>query len=111
MLQYLTMGKRIKQRRKELGITQNAFAEMLQISNNHLSTIENGKGHASIELFCKMCSVLDVTPDFLLLGEIHKNDVPGNITDMLSRCSDEQLALVQNIVEFMASQNGSKELH
>ena len=44
MLDFSMMGKRIKQRRKELNITQNQFAEMLQISNNHLSTIENGRG-------------------------------------------------------------------
>lgn len=108
MLQCLTMGKRIKQRRKELGITQNQFAEMLQISNNHISTIENGKGHASIELFCKICSALDVTPDYLLVGQVHSNDTPKNISEMLQHCSEEDLALVEHMVEYLVYQHGSK---
>lgn len=108
MLQYLTMGKRIKQRRKELGITQNQFAEMLQISNNHISTIENGRGHASIELFCKICSVLDVTPDYLLVGQIHPNDIPKNIIDMLHHCTEEDLALVEHMVEYLIYQHGNR---
>lgn len=108
MLQYLTMGKRIKERRKELGITQNQFAETLQISNNHISTIENGKGHASIELFCKICSALDVTPDYLLVGQVHTNDLPKNISEMLQQCSPEDLALVEHMVEYLAYHRKSK---
>lgn len=110
MLHYLTMGKRIERRRKELGLTQNTLAEMLQISNNHLSTIETGKGNASLELFCKICEVLNVTPDYLLIGEVHTNDVPGNITDMLSHCTDEDLALVHHIVEYLLLRHQNKEL-
>ena len=41
-LQYIEMGMRIKLRRKELKIKQTDFAETLGISNNHLSSIENG---------------------------------------------------------------------
>lgn len=111
MLQNLTMGKRIKQRRKELRLTQNVLAEKLQISNNHLSAIENGKGNASMEVFCNICIALDVTPDFLLMGEVHKNDVPGNITDMLSRCTDEELALVQHMVEYLLSRHTNTGLY
>ena len=68
MLDFSMMGKRIKQRRKELNITQNQFAEMLQISNNHLSTIENGKGHTSMELFCQICVALNVILIIFYLG-------------------------------------------
>lgn len=37
---YITMGQRIKQRRKELNMTQADFAEKLGISQNHISAIE-----------------------------------------------------------------------
>lgn len=95
------MGKRIQRRRKELGLTQDEAAERLQISNNHLSTIENGKGNASLKLFCKICTLLDVTPDYLLTGQVHAADMPKNIADMLQHCSDEELALIQHIVEYL----------
>lgn len=94
------MGERIKQRRTELGITQEQLAEQLDISNNHLSTIENGKGNASLPLFCNICSALEVTPDYLLIGLIHKNDVPRNLTDMLQKCSDNELQFLTYLVEY-----------
>lgn len=105
MLQNLTMGKRIKARRKELGYTQNQLAEMLDISNNHLSTIENGKGTASLKLFCRICAVLHATPDSILVGQIHPDDVPENITEMLRHCSRDELEFIQYIVEFMLSRH------
>ena len=37
------MGNRIKIRRKELRIKQAELAERLNISNNHMSSIENGR--------------------------------------------------------------------
>ena len=40
--QYKEMGTRIKVRRKELKIKQAELAEALEISNNHMSSIENG---------------------------------------------------------------------
>lgn len=41
--QYQSMGNRIKSRRKELRIKQSELAESLDISNNHISSIENGR--------------------------------------------------------------------
>lgn len=40
---YKEMGTRIKVRRKELKIKQAELAETLEISNNHMSSIENGR--------------------------------------------------------------------
>lgn len=42
------IGKRISDRRKKLGIKQNILAEKLDISNNHMSGIENGKATPSV---------------------------------------------------------------
>jgi transcriptional regulator with XRE-family HTH domain len=36
------LGLRIKKRRRELNLKQNELSEMLGISNNYLSNIENG---------------------------------------------------------------------
>lgn len=63
------IGKRISDRRKKLGIKQNILAEKLDISNNHMSGIENGKATPSVALFVKICDELNVTPDFFAAGE------------------------------------------
>lgn len=107
MLDFSMMGKRIKQRRKELGISQNHFAQMLHISNNHLSTIENGKGHTSMDLFCQICTALSVNPDYLLCGQLRPDDVPLNIQNMLQLCTEDDLALIQHMIEFLISKHNA----
>ena len=58
-------------RRKELHIKQAELAETLEISNNHMSSIENGRQKPSLDTFIRLCDCLNVTPDYLLLGSMH----------------------------------------
>lgn len=73
------MGNRIKSRRKELRIKQSELAESLDISNNHISSIENGREKPSLDMFLKICDELKVTPDYLLLGNVHAKNVPQTL--------------------------------
>lgn len=52
-------------RRKELHIKQAELAETLEISNNHMSSIENGRQKPSLDTFIRLCDCLNVTPDYL----------------------------------------------
>lgn len=60
--QYRDMGLRIKARRKELKIKQAELAEVLDISNNHMSSIESGKQKPSLDTFINICNHLNTTP-------------------------------------------------
>lgn len=103
--QYLEMGNRIKLRRKELKIKQNELAELLDISNNHMSSIETGKQKPSMDTFIKICENLKVTPDYLLLGCMHMINVPQDISDKLRLCSEEDIKLARNIIELLVDRN------
>ncbi len=67
------VGNRIKKRRIELGITQQYVYEKLNISQNHMSRIENGHVGMSYELLLELCEMLDVSADYLLTGRIGNN--------------------------------------
>lgn len=99
------MGNRIKLRRKELRIKQSELAEKLDISNNHISSIENGREKPSLDILLKICEELKVTPDYLLLGNIHTNDIPQNIMDGLRLCSDADIALARQFIELLIHRN------
>ena len=73
--QFITLGNRIRLRRKELGLSQSKLAESLDISNNHMSAIENGREKPSLDKFINLCDLLKTTPDFLLLGITHPNNI------------------------------------
>lgn len=100
-LDYIRLGKRIAQRRKQLKLKQNVLAEMLGISNNYLSSIECGKEHPSLEIIVNICNTLQVTPDYLLLGNMYSNNIPQNITDGLKLCSNEDIDLLNSIMQIL----------
>jgi len=53
-----TIGDSIKNRRKELGITQPHLAELAQVSTNTLYNIERGQGNPTLDILEKLSKVL-----------------------------------------------------
>ncbi len=67
------LGERIRERRKELGWTQDQLASRSGISKGFLSDLENGKRKVSAENLMGIAQVLDLSLDYLMKGE----DVPA----------------------------------
>lgn len=57
-------GEAIKNRRKELDITQPHLAELAQISINTLYKLEKGQGNPSLEVINKLTEVLGMELNF-----------------------------------------------
>lgn len=53
-----TLGETIKNRRKELRITQPHLAELAKVSTNTLYKLERGRGNPSLEVLNKLSEVL-----------------------------------------------------
>lgn len=53
-----SLGETIKNRRKELGITQPHLAELARISTNTLYKLERGQSNPSLEVLHKLAEVL-----------------------------------------------------
>lgn len=104
-IQYQIIGSRIAQRRKELGIKQYALAEQLNLSSNHLSSIETGREKPGLETLLHICDLLHVTPDYLLIGNMHTDDIPQDIMESLRLCSEPDLQLARNIIEPLVKRN------
>lgn len=106
--QYILMGQRMKSRRKELKITQSQLAEDIGISNNYVSSIETGNETPSLDTFVRICNRLNVTPDYLLLGSMHSNNVSQNIIDSLRLCNEYDIEFLQSYVEKLVEKNASR---
>jgi len=52
------LGQTIKNRRKELSITQPHLAELAKVSTNTLYKLERGQGNPSLEVLNKLAEVL-----------------------------------------------------
>lgn len=101
------MGTRIKIRRKELRMKQGELAELLGISNNHMSSIENGRQKPSMDTFISICVFLDVSPDYLLLGTMKAHNIPRDISDKLLLCSQKDIQLANEFIELLVMRNSN----
>lgn len=70
-----------------------------------MSSIETGKEKLSIDVFVKICEALNVTPDYLLLGCIHSNNISQNIIDKLRLCNKEDIELAYQFIELLVERN------
>jgi len=59
-------GRRVRQLRKEKGVSQEAFAHVIQIDRSYIGSIERGERNVSLDNFCLIAAGLGVPPAELL---------------------------------------------
>ena len=77
------IGARIMQRRKLLGMKQSELAELIGVSDNQISNIENGRSYPKLNSFMLICKALDCNADYFFSGVI-SDSLPEQIGEMLS---------------------------
>ena len=86
------IGKTIQNIRKKSKMKQSEFAELIGISEKHLSKIETGKNLPSLDNFLKMASVLKFSlEDFGIKTERKKNAKRESLLKMIYSASDYEL--------------------
>ena len=65
-MDYVSLGRRINKRRRELHMTQEQLGEKLKLSTSFVGHIERGTRKASLETLITLCNILDVSPNYLL---------------------------------------------
>ncbi len=104
-LDYSLIGKRIKQRRKRLDLTQEEVAERIDISNQHMSNIERAKSIPSTEVIMKLAAALDTTPNEFLLGtSLYPGEEWKAVAEKLRPLGEGQLELVSRFIDWVSEQ-------
>ena len=78
------MGNKIAKKRKDLGMTQNEFAEKLNVTRQTVSRWEAGSVLPDIDKISDIASILDVSCDYLLKDEV-KEEKDSRSDGILSR--------------------------
>ena len=101
------MARRIKQRRKAFGLTQEQAAERLDISYSSYTKIENGFQNPSIDTLISLSVSLHLSLDEMVFGhdESADGDTPGMraITAILKSCDKDKLAYAVGTLEKIVS--------
>ena len=92
----------IKNLRKSKNLTQEEFAEKIDISIQGLSNIERNRYQPTAETIDKICRVFKITPYELLLPKTKENeDIIKNISLMLKPCSKSKLKKIYEIINIL----------
>jgi len=97
-----------------MALSQEQFAEMLDITSQYLSEIERGLKMPSMKIFIKFVNVAEVSADFLLRNEISagKPYVLSELNELTKKMDDltpAQLRLVRNVLAAMLESFEDKE--
>lgn len=92
------VGKRIMERRKKLGLTQEALAEKSDLTTQFVSYAESGKRAMRPENLMKISAVLGVSTDYILTGDIIDKD-KLLLSEKLDKLTPAEVRIIENIID------------
>ena len=100
------IGKRIKQRREQIGLTQEQFAEKLGVAPNYISTIERGASFPRCEKLIAIINGLETSADAIFCDVIdHTTEYRASVlSQKLQALPPADQKRILEIVEFMVQQ-------
>lgn len=106
MIDYKTIGKRLADRRRSLGLRQADLAERADLSDKYISNIERAYSIPSIEVVLRLCEALETTPNHILLGtHCPEAGHRTQLSQKLTLVPEEQLPLLERILDAMIEPN------
>ena len=104
----LAMGKRMAEKRKECGLTQEAVAYMAGITHQQYNKAENGKTCLGSESLLRVSTVLKTSADYLLSGEKRSERYRETI-ELLDKMTDSQVHLANKLIQCVVEHEQDKK--
>ena len=101
------IGRRVRLRREDLGLSREQLAEKIDVSNQFIADIEYGNRGMSLETLYKMSKILQTSADYFLAGKIYEEKdeetalFRQEINAALDKCSKAQLKDVSQMIRII----------
>lgn len=92
------VGKRIMERRKKLGMTQEMLGEKSDLTTQFVSYAESGKRNMQSANLMKIAHALGVSCDYLLTGDIIDKD-KLLLSEKLDKLTAEEVRIVESVID------------
>ena len=101
------IGKRIKEQREAIGLTQEEFAEKIGVATNYISTIERGASFPRCEKLIAIINGLECSADAIFCDVIKESHVyrTSILSEMLAKLSAEEQNKILAMVDLMIQQS------
>ena len=103
MIDYASIGQRVRQIRVMKGITQEQLAEAVGVGVTHISHLETGAGMVSLKVFLAIVNYLECSADEILCKEI-KADRPivdQWLVELVSDCNQTEIKIISDVVTML----------
>lgn len=100
MIDYASIGKKVKQIRLSKGVTQEQLAEAVGVGVTHISHLETGSGVVSLKVFLAIVNFLQCSADELLCKEITtaRPIVDNWLVDLVADCDKTEIKIISDTI-------------
>lgn len=92
-LDFKTIGSKIKERRRTLGLTQEYVANCLDVNPSHISNIECGRANPSLTALVTIANILTCSVDYFISNEYHFSKDEGDGKSLDNKIIDRIICL------------------
>ena len=100
MIDYASIGQKVKQIRLGKGVTQEQLAEAVGVGVTHISHLETGSGTVSLKVFLAIVNYLECSSDEILCKEITtaRPIVNSWLTELVADCDQTEVKIIADTV-------------
>lgn len=100
MIDYASIGQKVKQIRVSKGVTQEQLAEAVGVGVTHISHLETGSGTVSLKVFLAIVNYLDCSADEILCKEINaaRPIVDNWLAELVADCDSTEVKIIADTV-------------
>lgn len=100
MIDYASIGQKVKKIRKKNGVSQEQLAEAVGVGVTHISHLETGTGTVSLKVFLAIVNHLGCSADELLCKEVDKNRPLLNswLSELVADCDQTEVKIIADTV-------------
>ena len=95
-MNYILLGKRIREERIKAGLSQETLAEMVGLSRQHISHTEGASTKISLPALIKVANALDTSVDKLLSDYIRDSNphILDEFKEVLGDCDGDEIYVI-----------------
>ena len=100
MIDYASIGQKVKKIRLSKGVTQEELAEAVGVGVTHISHLETGSSSVSLKVFLEIVNYLECSADELLCKEIKtaRPIVDHWLVDLVDDCDQTEIKIISDAV-------------
>jgi transcriptional regulator with XRE-family HTH domain len=95
----IEIGQRLRQRRNELNLTREEFAELADIGVGYYGQLEVGTSQMSIDTLINVAHASSLPLEYILFGSDYETGNPTPIINILNNCTPRELKLAEKLLK------------